>query len=620
MEELLDSDLEDKAIHLITATTLGGRDRIDGSLNFGFRVCEENERRSQPDFVAPMPRKSDARAVRPDAPEDSLARVGQKEGEKIWPNQELISSPNPFKRPRVDDSTNADIQDVSDHELDSGRTKRTKSSEGEDGNKNDNQKPVKPAEIKSSREPNTSQRSSSRVRKPPEQFQPEMKKPASTKLPKKAESKATAQPETPVSSSPQRTNNDTSQSAAAAPTGQSSSSSFTDDIEGEFLFCRQEDKEHLARLNIQAGEQFYFCKDPSEADDEIRVLVCIHCGRPRRLKDHKDLIQNYHQVRKHLVVCKSTSPELKKAMQQPIGGMKTFWGFLRERWEKDFCILKEGFEPPPQPKTSRAPKQEKSSKGKGKKAGKKRSYEGSHADRWDFIQNGKVPLQKMYRVIKESTNDEIHRAFRDVPSRKTRVQKIVRVADERIAEGTPEDMVIQLMELERGTKSIYSFADDVNNFQITPALKESFVKKKDRGPKIMVESDPSPDEYIEETGFLYHDSKSTQDCKELNLNEEPVDELSPIPRTTFNPMKGIPEGTSIKWSYDQDKRVLLANFKDIPLNEEVSDLDLKLFAHFMERDDITLISEGLFHTPQLIAELWDLEVRFILKEMMRLCH
>ena len=612
---------------MITATTLGGRDRIDGSLNFGFRVCEENQRRSQPDFVAPMPRKSDARAVRPDAPEDSLARVGQKEGEKIWPNQELISSPNPFKRPRVDDSTNADIQDVSDHELDSGRTKRTKSmavlasaSEGEDGNKNDNQKPVKPAEIKSSREPNTSQRSSSRVRKPPEQFQPEMKKTASAKLPKKAESKATAQPETPVSSSPQRTNNDTSQSAAAAPTGQSSSSSFTDDIEGEFLFCRQEDKEHLAPLNIQAGEQFYFCKDPSEADDEIRVLVCIHCGRPRRLKDHKDLIQNYHQVRKHLVVCKSTSPELKKAMQQPIGGMKTFWGFLRERWEKDFCILKEGFEPPPQPKTSRAPKQEKSSKGKGKKAGKKRSYEGSHADRWDFIQNGKVPLQKMYRVIKESTNDEIHRAFRDVPSRKTRVQKIVRVADERIAEGTPEDMVIQLMELERGTKSIYSFADDVNNFQITPALKESFVKKKDRGPKIMVESDPSLDEYIEETGFLYHDSKSTQDCKKLNLNEEPVDELSPIPRTEFNPMKGIPEGTSIKWSYDQDKRVLLANFKDIPLNEEVSDLDLKLFAHFMERDDITLISEGLFDTQQFISELWDLEVRFILKEMMRLCH
>lgn len=112
----------------------------------------------------------------------------------------------------------------------------------------------------------------------------------------------------------------------------------TDCLVGDFLFTREEDRAHLAPINFLAGQSFYFCLDPNEADEHVRFLMCKHCGQSRRQKDEKYVAQNFHNVRKHLLKCKRTPQELKDTIDTPLEG-ETRWGYLKKRWQKGLCIV-----------------------------------------------------------------------------------------------------------------------------------------------------------------------------------------------------------------------------------------------------------------------------------------
>jgi hypothetical protein len=98
--------------------------------------------------------------------------------------------------------------------------------------------------------------------------------------------------------------------------------------------------------------------------------------------------------------------------------------------------------------------------------------------------------------------------------------------------------------------------------------------------------DPAP-LYIEERAYLYHDPPmpDTGIC------------LPPLPDT---PPVVIPTKTDCKWNFCEESRVLLVNFNGV---DEVSPADKRAFAEMLQRDDITVVAEGLLEgiRPELLG-------------------
>lgn len=88
------------------------------------------------------------------------------------------------------------------------------------------------------------------------------------------------------------------------------------------------------------------------------------------------------------------------------------------------------------------------------------------------------------------------------------------------------------------------------------------------------------------------------------FNESDTDSsmLCPLP-----PPPNVPEPPSTGkcvWSYDKQSRVMLANFRAAGKPAEVSEEDKKFLLEVMERDDVTVVTEGL--AEALDPQLWDL--------------
>jgi hypothetical protein len=108
----------------------------------------------------------------------------------------------------------------------------------------------------------------------------------------------------------------------------------------------------------------------------------------------------------------------------------------------------------------------------------------------------------------------------------------------------------------------------------------------DPAPMVPHEKDPAR-EYIEELGFLFHDPPMPD--KGIRRREQAVsaENLPPLPKA---PPVVIPAKTECIWTFCEESRVLLVNFKGV---DKVSPADKRAFAEMLQRDDITVVAEGL---------------------------
>lgn len=109
--------------------------------------------------------------------------------------------------------------------------------------------------------------------------------------------------------------------------------------------------------------------------------------------------------------------------------------------------------------------------------------------------------------------------------------------------------------------------------------------------------------YIEEEAHLYHNPPLP------SIHSEGVkpQDLKPIPPPSA-PFNNLPNTGKCKWSWDKEQRILLADFsRSISLANTfaMDPIDEAFFLQMMERNDLTLISEGLISPQSLNPDLWD---------------
>jgi hypothetical protein len=118
----------------------------------------------------------------------------------------------------------------------------------------------------------------------------------------------------------------------------------------------------------------------------------------------------------------------------------------------------------------------------------------------------------------------------------------------------------------------------------------------DPTPMVPHEKDPAP-VYIEERAYLFHDPPMPDTGIRTKERAVSADDLPPLPAA---PPLVIPTKTECKWTFNEESRVLLVNFNGI---DRVSTGDKRAFAEMLQRDDITVVAEGLLEgiNPKLLS-------------------
>jgi hypothetical protein len=118
----------------------------------------------------------------------------------------------------------------------------------------------------------------------------------------------------------------------------------------------------------------------------------------------------------------------------------------------------------------------------------------------------------------------------------------------------------------------------------------------DPTPMVPHEKDPAP-VYIEERAYLFHDPPMPGMGIRTREHAVSADDLPALPAA---PPLVIPAKTECKWTFNEESRVLLVNFNGI---DRVSPADKRAFAEMLQRDDITVVAEGLLEgiTPGLLS-------------------
>jgi hypothetical protein len=109
--------------------------------------------------------------------------------------------------------------------------------------------------------------------------------------------------------------------------------------------------------------------------------------------------------------------------------------------------------------------------------------------------------------------------------------------------------------------------------------------------------------YIEEEAHLYHNPPFPS-CSSGGVAPQ---DLKPIPPPP--PFKQLPNTGKCKWTFDELHRILVADFSPSDSadgNFAMDPTDEAFFLEMLERDDITVVSEGLVSTSSLHPEFWNL--------------
>ena len=136
-----------------------------------------------------------------------------------------------------------------------------------------------------------------------------------------------------------------------------------------------------------------------------------------------------------------------------------------------------------------------------------------------------------------------------------------------------------------------------------PTEKETPVQEEKPFERVKYEAiqDPNP-YYIEEEAHLYHNPPIPSEYTE---GVDPVD-LQPIPHSQELPE--LPNTGKCHWSFDETQQILLADFSPNQDSKHIMDpIDEKFFLEMLERNDITVISEGLLSTQDLDSKMWGLD-------------
>ena len=123
---------------------------------------------------------------------------------------------------------------------------------------------------------------------------------------------------------------------------------------------------------------------------------------------------------------------------------------------------------------------------------------------------------------------------------------------------------------------------------------------------------PDPNKfYVEETAHVFHNPPIPKQHGELDeYDMEPIEpaNLRAIPLPP--PLPPFPKGKCI-WSWDEKHRVLLADFTksydDAGCTLIMDRCDEQYFFQMLERNDVTVISEGLVSTRLIDTNLWSLQ-------------
>lgn len=229
-------------------------------------------------------------------------------------------------------------------------------------------------------------------------------------------------------------------------------------------------------------------------------------------------------------------------------------------------------------------------------------------DPWRIIDDGKMPFITMYATIKKYGKDALKAACKErgLETRAWRLSRFVSNIDDSLSRGYDLNRLIGALERIRNGGSVHSFMDHV---------KEYFEQAEDgiglgTGTKVKLLNESDPNEhFIEEMAFLYHDPKLPEQC--LTLPEEPKVDLAALPDPVMFDFdlddSDFKSTVKFKWNFDEENRVLLIDFKGLEYSQ-LTGTDLAFFASMLERDDITVISDGLLDIEALDWDLWDLRM------------
>lgn len=88
-----------------------------------------------------------------------------------------------------------------------------------------------------------------------------------------------------------------------------------------------------------------------------------------------------------------------------------------------------------------------------------------------------------------------------------------------------------------------------------------------------------------------------------------IEEIRPIPPPP--PLPEFPNTGSCRWTFDEESRVLIADFSNLaegdPNNRILTVVDTKFLFEMYERDDVTVISRGLLNLSKVDPSLWSLD-------------
>ncbi|KAL3936586.1 MAG: hypothetical protein SGBAC_008127 [Bacillariaceae sp.] len=120
-------------------------------------------------------------------------------------------------------------------------------------------------------------------------------------------------------------------------------------------------------------------------------------------------------------------------------------------------------------------------------------------------------------------------------------------------------------------------------------------------PTSFVQKDDPNKFYVEEEAHLYHNPP----LPSFHSNGVSPQDLKCIPSPP--PFDDLPKTGNCEWTWDNNQRVLLANFSSSVSSSNSFFMDPKdeaFFLEMMERNDVTVISEGLISVQSLNPDYW----------------